>query len=109
MEGQPMVKELTAEFFQKEVIESTVPVLVDFWSPTCGPCRRIAPIIDEIAAEAGGRFEVGKVNAWEQYDLATRYRISALPTLLVFKGGSVARTLVGYHDKRRLLEALDLR
>jgi thioredoxin 1 len=108
-EDQPMVKELTAESFQTDVIESAVPVLVDFWSPTCGPCRRIAPVIDEIAAEAGGRFGVGKVNAWEQHDLATRYRISALPTLLVFRGGAVARTLVGYHDKRRLLEALDLR
>jgi thioredoxin 1 len=104
-----MVKELTAESFQKEVVESPVPVLVDFWSPTCGPCRRIAPVIDEIAAEAGSRFEVGKVNTWEQHDLATRYRISALPTLLVFKDGAVARTLVGYQDKRRLLEALDLR
>ena len=104
-----MVKELTADTFQKDVIESPVPVLVDFWSPTCGPCLRLAPVVDELDAEAGGRFEVGKVNTWEQHNLATRYRISAVPTLLVFKNGAVARTLVGFQDKRRLMEALDVR
>jgi thioredoxin 1 len=101
-----MVHELTADIFQQEVIDSAVPVLVDFWSPRCAPCGRIAPILDELAAEAGGRFRVAKVNAWEQQDLAVRYRISAVPTLLVFKGGAVVNTLVGYQDKRKLLEAL---
>jgi thioredoxin 1 len=86
--------------------KSTVPVLVDFWSPNCDPCRRLAPILDELAAEAGGRFRVGKVNAWEEQGLAVRYRISAVPTLLVFKGGAVVNSMVGYQDKRRLLEAL---
>jgi thioredoxin 1 len=102
-----MLKELTAENFQQDVIDSAVPVLVDFWSPGCGPCQRIAPVIDEIAAEASGRFLVGKVNAWEQQDLAASYRISAVPTLLVFKGGAVVNTLVGFQDKRRVLEALE--
>jgi thioredoxin 1 len=101
-----MVQELTADNFQKDVLESPVPVLVDFWSPTCGPCRRIAPILEEIAAEAGGRFRVAKVNAWEQQALAAHYRISALPTILVFKGGAVMNTLIGYQEKRKLLEAL---
>ncbi len=101
-----MVKELTAENFQGEVIESAVPVLVDFWSPSCAPCRRLAPVLEEIAVEAAGRFRVGKVNAWDQQALAVRYRISALPTLLIFKGGSVVNVLVGYQDKRRLWEAL---
>ncbi len=101
-----MVQELTADNFQKDVIESDLPVLVDFWSPSCGPCRRIAPILEEVAAEAGGRFRVGKVNAWEQPELAAHYRISALPTLLVFQGGAVVNTLIGYQEKRRLLEAL---
>jgi thioredoxin 1 len=101
-----MVQELTADNFQQEVIDATVPILVDFWSPTCAPCRRIAPIIDELAAEAGGRFGVGKVNAWEEQGLAVQYRISAVPTLLVFKGGVVVNSLVGYQDKRRLLQAL---
>ncbi|HEY7423467.1 MAG TPA: thioredoxin domain-containing protein [Gemmataceae bacterium] len=101
-----MLRELTADNFQQEVIDSAVPVLVDFWSPTCAPCRRIAPVIDELAAESGGRFRVGKVNAWEEQSLAVRFRISAVPTLLVFKGGAVVNSMVGYQDKRRLLEAL---
>ena len=101
-----MVLELTTDNFQQEVIDSDVPVLVDFWSPTCAPCRRIAPIITELAAEASGRFRVGKVNAWDEQNLAGRYRISAVPTLLVFKGGTVVNTLVGYQDKRKVLEAL---
>ncbi len=101
-----MVQELTSDNFQTQVLESAVPVLVDFWSPRCGPCARLAPIIDEIAAEAGGRFAVGKVNAWEQQDLAASYRISAVPTCLIFQGGAVVNTLVGYTDRRRLLEAL---
>jgi thioredoxin 1 len=102
-----MVQELTAANFQKDVMESAVPVLVDFWSPTCGPCRLIGPVIDEIAREAGGRFRVGKINVWEQQALAVRYRLSAVPTLLIFKGGAVVNTLVGYQDKRTLLEALE--
>jgi thioredoxin 1 len=101
-----MVVELTAETFPHEVLEAAVPVLVDFWSPGCAPCRRLAPILNELAAEAGRRFRVGKVNAWEEQSLGVRYRISAVPTLLIFKGGAVVHTLVGYHDKRRLLEAL---
>jgi thioredoxin 1 len=101
-----MVLELTADNFQQEVIDSAVPVLVDFWSPGCAPCQRIAPIIAELAAEASGWFRVGKVNAWDEQGLAVRYRISAVPTLLVFQRGAVVNTLVGYQDKRRLLEAL---
>jgi thioredoxin 1 len=103
-----MVQELKAGNFQREVIDSTVPVLVDFYSPSCIPCQRLAPLIDELATEARGRFRVGKVNAWEEQGLAVRYRISAVPTLLLFKGGAVVNTLVGYQDKRKLLEALKL-
>jgi len=101
-----MVQELTADNFQREVIDSAVPVLVDFWSPGCVPCQRIAPVLDELAAEAGGRFRVGKANAWDEQGLAGRSRMSAVPTLLVFKGGAVVNSMVGYQDKRRLLEAL---
>ena len=101
-----MVQDLTAENFRQEVLESPVPVLVDFWSPACAPCQRIAPVIEEIAGEAGGKFRVAKANAWEQPELAARYRVSAVPTVLVFQGGAVVNTLVGYQDKRRLLEAL---
>jgi thioredoxin 1 len=101
-----MAQEFTTDNFQKEVLESPVPVLVDFFSPNCGPCRLIAPVIDEIAAEAGGRYRVGKINAWEEQALATHYRVSAVPTLLVFSGGAVVNKLIGFQDKRKLLEAL---
>jgi thioredoxin 1 len=101
-----MTQELTIDNFQKEVLDSAVPVLVDFWSPTCGPCRRLAPVLEQLDVEAGGRFRVGKVNVFEQQDLAVRYGISAVPTLLLFKGGALVNNLVGYQDRRRLLEAL---
>jgi thioredoxin 1 len=101
-----MVQELTADNFRQEVIDSAVPVLVDFYAPRCIPCQSIAPVIDELAAESGGRFRVGKVNAFEEQDLGATYRISAVPTLLVFKGGAVVNRMVGYQDKRKLQEAL---
>ena len=101
-----MTQELTTDNFQHEVLESPVPVLVDFWSPNCGPCRQIAPIIEQMAAEANGRFRVGKVDVWDEPTLATRYRISAVPTLLVFMDGMVVNNIVGFQDKRKLMEAL---
>jgi thioredoxin 1 len=101
-----MTHELTNQNFQKEVLEAAIPVLVDFWSPLCGPCRRIAPMIDELAGQAGDKYRVGKVDAYEQPDLATRYRISALPTLLFFKHGTVVHSIVGAPHKDSLLKAL---
>jgi thioredoxin 1 len=101
-----MSQEFTSQNFQSEVLESTVPVLVDFFTPNCGPCRMIAPIIDELANEGGSRYQVGKINAWEQSELATNYQISAVPTLLLFHEGKVVNKLVGYHDKPALLKAL---
>jgi thioredoxin 1 len=99
-------QEFTSENFQHEVLESAVPVLVDFSSPLCPPCRRLTPHLDQLAAEADGQYRIGKVNAYEQTDLATEYRISALPTLLFFKRGEVVHSLVGYHDKNTLSKAL---
>jgi thioredoxin 1 len=101
-----MTQTLTSAAFQTEVLAADVPVLVDFWSPTCGPCRRLAPIIDELAAEADGQYRVVKVDAYEQPDLSAQYRISALPTLLFFKRGEVVHALVGFHDKGTLRKAL---
>jgi thioredoxin 1 len=103
-----MAQDLTSENFQQEVLESPVPVLVDFWSPNCAPCRRIAPLIEELSAHCDDRYRVGKVDAYDQPDLATRYRVSALPTLLFFNRGKVVSSLVGYHDKGTLLKALQL-
>jgi thioredoxin 1 len=103
-----MVQTLTRDNFQQEVLSHDVPVLVDFWAPRCGPCRRLTPILDELAAEAGDRYRIGKVDADDEPDLAAQYRISALPTLLLFRQGTVVQSLVGYHDKATLLKTLQL-
>jgi thioredoxin 1 len=101
--------ELTDATFQKEVLESTQPVLVDFWAPWCGPCRMLAPVVKEIAEEYQGRVRVAKLNTDEHPNAAGTYRISAIPSLLFFKGGKVAEQLVGVHSKaeiKKILESL---
>jgi thioredoxin 1 len=102
-----LAQELTKDIFETEVLASEVPVLVDFWSPSCGPCRMMEPTIKELADESAGRYLVKKVNVWEEPDLATRFQISAVPTLLLFKQGEVVWSALGLQDKRKLLKALD--
>lgn len=101
-----MVQELTNDLFQDQVLKSDVPVLVDFWSPGCGPCRLQESVLTELATEADGQFEVKKINVWDEPELATQFQISAVPTLLVFKNGEVVKSLLGYQDKTKLLRVL---
>jgi thioredoxin 1 len=101
-----MVLELTKDTFQEQVLGSPIPVLVDFWSPACGPCRMLDPIIKELAVEKEGCFRFVKINAWDEPELATTYRVSGLPTMLIFKDGEIVRSMVGYHDKAQLRKAL---
>ncbi|MCX7905252.1 MAG: thioredoxin [Elusimicrobiales bacterium] len=102
-----MAYNITDDNFKKEVIESPIPVLVDFWAPWCGPCRMIAPIIDEIAAKYEGKVKVVKINTDENPKSASEYRITAIPTLLFFKEGKVIKEIVGVVPKEEIEKALD--
>ena len=97
---------ITTTNFEQEVLQSQIPVLLDFWADWCGPCRMAAPIIDEIAAETEGKVKVGKVNVDTDIELAQRYRIASIPTFLVFKNGELAEKAVGLQSKEDLMDLL---
>ena len=105
--ASPLIVNLTQENFAEQVLQSAAPVLVDFWAEWCGPCKMIAPVLDELAEEFEGRARIGKVNIDEQQALAAEYGIRAIPTLLVFSKGQVAEQIVGARSKRDFKASLD--
>jgi thioredoxin 1 len=106
-----MASEIVAQFsdanFEQEVLKSTVPVLVDFWAEWCQPCRRLAPTIEKLATDYASRVKVGKLDTDANHATASKYAISAIPTVLLFKGGQVAQKFVGLRAEKDFREAID--
>src|SRR5690606_3583409 len=108
MANSTVTEILTREDFQSKVLEAKLPVLVDFWAPWCAPCRAQLPILEEVAKRAGDRAIIAKVNVDEAPELATQYRVSSIPALLVFRDGAVQRQFVGVQSADLLANALGL-
>jgi thioredoxin 1 len=102
-----IVAEVTDTNFQAEVIESDVPVLVDFWAPWCGPCRMVAPVVQEIAEERGEALKVVKLNIDDNQNTAVQFNVMSIPTLMLFRNGEVAKTVIGAYPKRKLEAELE--
>jgi len=98
---------ITEQNFGAEVLNADLPVLADFWAAWCGPCRMIAPIVEDLAQEYAGKLKVAKVDVDENPDLAARYDVMSIPTLGIFKGGQLVSRIVGYVQKAQLKQRLD--
>jgi thioredoxin 1 len=101
------IAEVNDTNFESEVLQSTEPVLVDFWAPWCGPCRQIAPLVEQLAGENAGSAKVLKLNVDDAPQSAQNYGVSSIPTLMVFKNGEVVDRFVGVQPKTRLQDAID--
>ena len=101
------VLEATGENFESEVLKSDLPVLVDFWAEWCGPCRMVAPVVDELAEELEGKLKVVKVNVDQAQDLAGSYQVMSIPTLILFKGGEPVEQIVGAVSKDQLSQKIN--
>lgn len=98
---------VTSATFEAEVLKSNIPVLVDFWAPWCGPCQRLGPIIDEIIEEYAGKLKVVKLNIDDNGDVATKYGIMSIPTIMIFKNGEIANKQVGLLPKPAIKQLID--
>lgn len=101
------LKDINDSSFEAEVLKSTTPVLVDFWAPWCGPCKSIAPVLDELASEFAGKLRIVKVNVDENPQTPTKYGVRGIPNLIIFKGGQVVEQIVGAVPKDQLSVAIN--
>ena len=107
MEGMADLTQVSDDNFQAEVLENEQPVLVDFWAPWCGPCRVVAPVLEEIAAEQSDKLRVVKLNVDENQRTAAQFGVMSIPTMILFKNGQPAKTIVGAYPKRKLEAELE--
>ena len=103
-----MTIEITKENFEEVVLKNELPVLVDFWATWCGPCKMIGPLVEELSEEMAGKVVVGKLNVDKQPELAMKYQVMSIPTLLLFKNGEIAEKRIGFMPKEKLVEMLGL-
>ena len=100
------VLKITNKNFEEEVLNSDKPVIIDFYADWCGPCKMMSPIIDSIAEELGDKVKVGKVNTDENMNLAQKFSIMSIPTIMIFKDGNVKKTFIGVTDKKEIIDAI---
>lgn len=105
--ANPNVKEVSDSSFDGDILKSSVPVLVDFWAPWCGPCRSVAPIVEDLANQYAGKLRVAKINVDESTEVAMRYQITSIPTFILFKNGQVADRALGALPRSEFVKLID--
>lgn len=102
-----LIKHISDDSFQADVLDSSTPVLLDFWAEWCGPCRQIAPVLDELASQYQGKLQIAKINVDENRDVPAKFNIRGIPTLILFKDGKLAATKIGAANKTQLAAFID--